>query len=95
MGMTAYELATKAARMARRRYDFRIEDNAPDNATILVADEDGIRGLVVNAKISGSPILADGRRQVTLPEDEAAWTTAQWIDGAELPVKDKKDENDE
>lgn len=95
MGMTAYELATKAARMARRRYDFRTEDNAPDDATILVADEDGIRGLVVNAKISGSPILADGRRQVTLPEDEAAGTAARWIDGAELPVKDKKDENDE
>ena len=95
MTMTAYEIATKAARMARRSYDFSIDDIAPDDAAILVADEDGIRGLVVNAKISGSPILADGHRQVTLPEDEAVWTAARWIDGAELPVKDKKDENDE
>ena len=44
------------------------------------------------AAISGFPILADGRRQVTLPEDEAAWTAARWIDGAELPIKDENDE---
>ena len=50
MGMTAHEIATKAAGMARRSYDFRVEDNAPDDATILVADEDGIRGLVVNGR---------------------------------------------
>jgi len=62
------------------------------NGDILVADEDGTRGLSVCAAISGFPILADGRRQVTLPEDEAAWTAARWIDGAELPIKDENDE---
>lgn len=54
------------------------------NVDILVADEDGTRGLSVCAAISGFPILADGRRQVTLPEDEAAWTAARWIDGARV-----------
>ena len=95
MGMTAHEIATKAAGMARWGYDFDIVDRAPDITTILVADEDGTRGMSVCAAISGFPILADGHRQVTLPEDEAAWTAARWIDGAELPGKDGEAENDE
>ena len=74
MTMTAYEIAKKAARMARRGNDVGIMDTPPHNVGILVADEDGTRGLSVCAAISGFPILADGHRQVTLPEDEAAWT---------------------
>lgn len=93
MTMTAYEIAKKAARMARRGFDVGIRmDMSPCNVGILVADEYGTRGLSVCAAISGFPILADGRRQVTLPEDEAAWTAARWIDGAELPIKDENDE---
>lgn len=61
--------------MASRGYNFSIMmDILPDNATILVADENSTRGLAVNTAISGFPILADGHRQVTLPEDEAVWT---------------------
>ena len=84
MTMTAYEIATKAARMAERRDGVGVMSTPPD--------EDGTRGLSVSVSISGFPILADGRRQVTLPEDEAAWTAARWIDGAELPIKDENDE---
>ena len=74
MTMTAYEIAKKAARMARRGFDVGIRmDMSPCNVGILVADEDGTRGLSV-------------------PEDEAAWTAARWIDGAELPIKDENDE---
>ena len=75
MTMTAHEIAKKAARMARRGFEVGIMmDMSRYNVDILVADEDGTRGLSVCAAISGFPILADGRRQVTLPEDEAAWT---------------------
>lgn len=70
-------------------------DTPPHNVGILVADEDGTRGLSVCAAISGFPILADGHRQVTLPEAEAAWTAARRIDGAELLVKDEEAKNDE
>lgn len=95
MTMTAYEIAKKATRMARRGNDVGIMDTPPHNVGILVADEDGTRGLSVCAAISGFPILADGHRQVTLPEDEAAWTAARRIDGAELLVKDEEAKNDE
>lgn len=95
MGMTAHEIATKAARMAERRDGVGVMSTPPDGVGILVADEDGTRGLSVSVSISGFPILADGHRQVTLPEDEAAWTAARWIDGAELPVKDEEAKNDE
>ena len=86
MGMTAHTLATTAADKVRRGYDFSIIDRAPDITTILVADEDGTRELLVNTAISGFPILADGHRQVTLPEAEAVQTASRWIDGAELPA---------
>lgn len=95
MGMTAHEIATKAARMAERRDGVGVMSTPPDGVGILVADEDGTRGLSVSVSISGFPILADGHGQVTLPEDEAAWTAARWIDGAELPVKDEEAKNDE
>ena len=96
MGMTAHEIATTAARMAGRCDGVGVMSTPPDDAGILVADEDGNRGfLLVSVPIIGFPILADGHRQVTLPEDEAAWTAARWIDGAELPIKDEKAKNDE
>ena len=95
MGMTAHEIATKAGRMARRGYGVGVMSAPPDDAGILVADDDGTRGLSVSVAISGFPTMADGHRQVTLPEDEATWTAARWIDGAELPVKDEEAKNDE
>lgn len=85
MGMTAHEIATKAARMARRGYDdVSILDTPPHKADIIVADEDGIRGLSVCAAISGFPILTDRHRQVTLPEAEAVRALTAWIAGVEL-----------
>lgn len=76
MGMTAHEIATKAARMAERRDGVDVMSTPPDDAGIIAADEDGTRGLSVSVSISGFPILADGHRQVTLPEDETAAVVA-------------------
>ena len=44
MTMTAYEIAKKAARMARPGFDVGIRmDMSPCNVGIIVADEDGTR----------------------------------------------------
>lgn len=85
MSMSAHTLATVAVGKARRS-DIVVEALTSTSARIIIDDDAGTRELTVYTTVSGFPMLADGHRQVTLPEAEAVRALATWVDGAELPT---------
>jgi|GEM_PF-5882713 len=87
MSMTAHTLSTVAVGKARQGSDVVVEDLTATSARIVVNDDAGTRELTVYTTVSGFPMLADGHRQVTLPEAEAVRALATWVDGAELPAE--------
>ena len=86
MSMSAHTLATVAVGKARQGSDVVVEDLTATSARITVNDKAGTRELTVHTTVSRFPMLADGHRQVTLPEAEAVRALATWVDGAELPT---------